>query len=102
VLQRAVQMVPEPLYEQEFLDCSYGFRPGRSAHDALQALWDGLVGMGGGWLIDLDIRKFDTLDRSHLREILKRRVRDGALLRLIACYDDRRHREVCRWCCALR
>ncbi len=64
VLQRAVQMVLEPLYEQEFLDCSYGFRPGRSAHDALQALWDGLMQMGGGWIIDLDIRKFfDTLDQ---------------------------------------
>ena len=84
VLQRAVQMVLEPLYEQEFLDCSYGFRPGRSAHDALQALWDGLMRMGGGWIIDLDIRKFfDTLDKNHLREILKRRVRDGVLLRLI-------------------
>ena len=84
VLQRAVQMILEPLYEQEFLDCSYGFRPGRSAHDALQALWDGLMQMGGGWIIDLDIRKFfDTLDKNHLREILKRRVRDGVLLRLI-------------------
>ena len=57
VLQRAVQMVLEPLYEQEFLDCSYGFRPGRSAHDALRALRDGLMKMGGGWIIDLDIRK---------------------------------------------
>jgi RNA-directed DNA polymerase len=51
VLQRAVQMVLEPLYEQEFLDCSYGFRPGRSAHGALQALWDGLMKMGGGWIV---------------------------------------------------
>ena len=84
VLQRAAQMVLEPLYEQEFLDCSYGFRPGRSAHDALEALWKGLMDMGGGWIIDLDIRKFfDTLDQNHLREILKRRVRDGVLLRLI-------------------
>ena len=84
VLQRAAQMVLEPLYEQEFLDCSYGFRPERSAHDALEALWKGLMDMGGGWIIDLDIRKFfDTLDKNHLREILKRRVRDGVLLRLI-------------------
>ena len=84
VLQRAAQMVLEPLYEQEFLDCSYGFRPERSAHDALEALWKGLMDMGGGWIIDLDIRKFfDTLDQNHLREILKRRVRDGVLLRLI-------------------
>jgi group II intron reverse transcriptase/maturase len=84
VLQRAVAMILEPLYEQEFLDCSYGFRPGRSAHDALAALWQGMMEMGGGWVIDLDIRKFfDTLDKGHLREILKRRVCDGVLLRLI-------------------
>jgi RNA-directed DNA polymerase len=77
-------MVLEPLYEIEFLDCSYGFRPGKSAHDALEALWKGLMGIGGGWIIDLDIRKFfDTLDHSHLREILKSRVSDGVLLRLI-------------------
>ena len=84
VLQRAVVMVLEPLYEQDFLDCSYGFRPRRSAHDALEALWRGVMGSGGGWVIDLDIRKFfDTMSPTHLREILKRRVRDGVLLRLI-------------------
>jgi len=84
VLQRAVVMVLEPLYEQEFLDCSYGFRPGRSAHDALDALWKQTMDVGGGWVIDLDIRKFfDTLDHKHLREILKRRVSDGVLSRLI-------------------
>ena len=84
VLQRAVAMVLEPLYEQEFLNCSYGFRPGRSAHDALEALWQQAMGTGGGWVIDLDIRKFfDTMDHAHIREILKRRVSDGVILRLI-------------------
>jgi len=84
VLQRAVAMVLEPLYEQDFLDCSWGFRPGRSPHQALQALWQQLMRMGGGWIIDLDIRKFfDTVSRSHLREILKKRVCDGVLTRLI-------------------
>jgi len=84
VLQKAVQMVLEPLYEQDFLECSYGFRPGRSAHDALEALWKGTMRMGGGWVIDLDIRKFfDTLVHHHLRDILKRRVSDGVILRLI-------------------
>jgi len=83
VLQRAVAMVLEPLYEQDFLDCSWGFRPGRSPHQALQALWQQLMRMGGGWIIDLDIRKFfDTVSRSHLREILKKRVCDGVLTRL--------------------
>jgi len=84
VLQRAVQMVMEPLYEQDFLDCSYGFRLKRSAHGALQVLWEHIMGVGGGWIIDLDIRKFfDTMSHTHLREILKRRVCDGVLLRLI-------------------
>ena len=84
VLQRAVQMILEPLYEQEFLDCSYGFRPRRSAHDALDTVWEQMMKMGGGWIIDLDIRKFfDTMDHGHIRGILKRRVCDGVLLRLI-------------------
>jgi group II intron reverse transcriptase/maturase len=84
VLQRAVVMVLEAIYEQDFLDCSYGFRPGRSAHQALDALWRNTMAMGGGWILDVDIRKFfDTIDHGHLREFLQRRMRDGVLLRLI-------------------
>jgi RNA-directed DNA polymerase len=84
VLQRAVVMVLEIIYEQDFLDCSYGFRPGRSAHQALEALWQQTMKMGGGWIVEVDIRKFfDTLDHAQLRELLRRRVRDGVLLRLI-------------------
>jgi group II intron reverse transcriptase/maturase len=84
VLQRAVVMALEAVYEQDFLDCSYGFRPGRSAHQALQALWDETMKMKGGWVVEVDIaRFFDTLDHAELREILRRRVRDGVLLRLI-------------------
>jgi group II intron reverse transcriptase/maturase len=84
VLQRAVVMVLEAVYEQDFLDCSYAFRPGRSAHQALQALWQQTMDIGGGWIIEVDIRKFfDTLDHAHLRELLQRRVRDGVLNRLI-------------------
>jgi group II intron reverse transcriptase/maturase len=84
VLQRAAVMVLETVYEQDFLDCSYGFRPGRSAHQALQAVWQQTMNMGGCWLVEVDIRKFfDTLDHAHLRELLKRRVQDGVLLRLI-------------------
>ena len=49
ILQRAVLMVLEPVYEQDFLECSYGFRPGRGAHQALQSLWEGLMEFGGGW-----------------------------------------------------
>src|SRR5215472_19031060 len=80
VLQRAVVMVLEALYEQDFMDCSYGFRPGRSAHQALEALWNQTMATGGGWIVDVDIRKFfDTIDHGHLRELLQRRVRDGVL-----------------------
>jgi RNA-directed DNA polymerase len=84
VLQRAVAMVLEAVYEQDFYACSYGFRPGRSAHQALEALWKRAMDWGGGWVLDVDIRKFfDTLDHAHLRELLQRRVRDGVLMRLI-------------------
>ncbi len=84
VLQRAVAMMLEAIYEQDFLDCSYGFRPERSAHDALEAVRDATMPVGGGWVLEVDIRKyFDTLDHGHLREILRRRVRDGVLLRAI-------------------
>lgn len=84
VLQRAVAMVLEAIYEQDFLDCSYGFRPGRSAHQALESLRNQAMAMKGGWIIEVDIRKFfDTLDHGQLRAILQQRVRDGVLLRLI-------------------
>jgi RNA-directed DNA polymerase len=84
ILQRAVVMVLEAVYEQDFYDCSYGFRPGRSAHQALDALWRQTTRTGGGWIVEVDIRKFfDTLDHAHLRELLQHRVRDGVLLRLI-------------------
>jgi RNA-directed DNA polymerase len=84
VLQRAVTMVLEAVYEQEFLDCSYGFRPGRSAHQALSVLWTGLMDMGGGYVYEVDIRKFfDTLDHGHLRAFLDQRVRDGVIRKVI-------------------
>lgn len=84
VLQRAVAMVLEAVYEEDFLDCSYGFRPGRSAHQALDAVWKGLMDMGGGWVVDVDIQSFfDTVDHAHLRGFLEQRVRDGVLRRTI-------------------
>lgn len=82
ILQRAVLMALEPVYEQDFLDCSYGFRPGRSAHQALEALWRGLMHIGGGWVIDLDIQSFfDSMDRKQLAAFLDQRVRDGVIRR---------------------
>jgi RNA-directed DNA polymerase len=84
VLQRAVAMVLEAIYEQDFLDCSYGFRPGRSPHKAMQALWDGLMRMGGGWVLEVDIRSFfDSVDHRHLRSFLDQRVRDGVVRRAV-------------------
>jgi RNA-directed DNA polymerase len=84
ILQRAVLMVLEPVYEADFLDASHGFRPERGAHTAIGSLWQQATKLGGDWIVDVDLRKFfDTIDHGHLREFLKRRVRDGVILRLI-------------------
>jgi len=84
VLQRAVAMVLEAIYEQDFHPGSYGFRPGRSAHQALQALWESITSMGGGWVLEVDIRSFfDTLDHGALRGFLDGRVKDGVIRRAI-------------------
>jgi group II intron reverse transcriptase/maturase len=84
VLQRAVVMLLEPIYEQEFYDFSHGFRPGRSAHSAYDSLRKELWDMRGGWVLDADVSKFfDTLDKQQLREMLRTRVVDGVVIRLI-------------------
>lgn len=84
VLQRAVVMALQAVYEQDFLNCSYGFRPGRSQHQMLQDLWQTMTAMGGGWVIEIDIRKyFESIPHDSLQEILRRRVVDGVLLRLV-------------------
>jgi group II intron reverse transcriptase/maturase len=84
VLQRAVAMVLGAVYEQDFLDCSYGYRPKRSAHQALDAFWQQMTEMGGGWVLEVDVRSyFDTVDHAQLRRIIEQRVRDGRLLKLI-------------------
>jgi group II intron reverse transcriptase/maturase len=84
VLQRAVVMLLEPVYEQDFYDFSYGFRPGRSAHDAADVLDQGIHRMKGGWVLDVDISSFfDTLVHKELRDLLRQRVVDGVVVRLI-------------------
>lgn len=84
VLQRAVTMVLEAIYEQDFHPGSYGFRPGRSAHQALQAVWETSMAMGGGWVVEADIESFfDSMSHDHLRSFLDRRVTDGVLRRAI-------------------
>jgi group II intron reverse transcriptase/maturase len=84
VAQRAISMVLEAIYEQDFYPCSYGFRPGRSAHQALQALRTGFMTQGLRWVLDVDIRKyFDSIPHKQLREFLDRRVTDGVIRRMI-------------------
>jgi RNA-directed DNA polymerase len=84
VAQRAIVMVLEAVYEQDFLTCSYGFRPERSAHQALQDLRTGFMSHGLRWVLDIDIVKyFDSIPHSHLRDFLARRVTDGVIRRMI-------------------
>ena len=84
LVQDAIRDVLEAIYEQDFLACSYGFRPGRSPHDAVRTL-DRIVHQGKvNWILEADIVSFfDSLDRDKLREMLGVRVADGSLLRLI-------------------
>jgi RNA-directed DNA polymerase len=84
VAQRAIAMVLEAVYEQDFLSCSYGFRPGRSAHQALNQLSGAMAVSKQHWVLDVDVRKyFDSISHSHLREILDQRVTDGVIRRMI-------------------
>jgi group II intron reverse transcriptase/maturase len=84
LVQDAVREVLEAIYEQDFLDCSYGFRPKRSPHDAVRTL-DRIVHRGEvSWILEADLVSFfDSLDRKQLKEMLGARVADGSLLRLI-------------------
>src|SRR5258706_350574 len=84
VVQNALREVLEAVYEQTFMDCSYGFRPGRSAHDAVRALTRAVNEGEANWILEFDVVSFfDSVRRSQLLEILQERVADGSLLRLI-------------------
>lgn len=84
VVQNALREVLEAVYEQDFLDCSYGFRPGRSAHDAVRALTRAVDEGEANWILEFDVVSFfDSVRRSLLLEMLQERVADGSLLRLI-------------------
>lgn len=85
VLGRAVVMVLEPIYEEAFYDFSYGFRPGRSAHQAVAAFWQQATGLGVRWVLEVDIRKyFDSVPRQRLLELVGTRIGDGVVLRLLS------------------
>ena len=84
ILQRAVLQVLEPVFETDFFNFSYGFRPGKSQHDAVDYLWKQIYQQNIGWVIDIDIRKFfDTMEHQHVRSFLRQRVQDGVITRLI-------------------
>jgi RNA-directed DNA polymerase len=84
IVQRAVVMMLEPIYETEFLPCSYGFRPNRGAHDAVKDLTQRLYKSTRAIVLELDIRKcFDTIPHGPLQEILRKRVNDGAVVKLV-------------------
>lgn len=85
VLQRAVAMILEPIYEQEFDDCSYGFRKKRSAHQAMDTLREAIKETDGGWVLDADIKGFfDTIEHKILRDFLRKRIHDSVILRLLS------------------
>ncbi len=85
VLQRAVAMLLEPIYEEAFYDFSYGFRPGRSPHQALEAFWQQATSYGVRWVLEVDIRKyFDSVNRSNLMTLVGQRMGDGVVLRLLS------------------
>ena len=84
VLQRAVVEVLNAVYEEDFVGFSYGFRPGRGPHDALDALAVGILRKKVNWVLDADIRDFFTsLDHSWLKRFLEHRIADRKVLRLI-------------------
>ena len=84
IVQRAVVTVLEQIYEEEFLGFSYGFRPGRSQHQALDALWMGIVTQPVNWVLDADISGFfDAIDHEWLLKFLEHRIADRRILRLI-------------------
>jgi RNA-directed DNA polymerase len=84
IVQHAVGTVLNQIWEEDFLGFSYGFRPGRSQHDALDALWVGIVRKKVNWILDLDIRSFfDKLQHSWLIQFVEHRIGDRRLVRLI-------------------
>jgi RNA-directed DNA polymerase len=84
IVQDALRELLEAVYERDFLDCSHGFRPGRSAHDAIRAFHRAADGGGANWILEADIASFfDSVDRSELLDLIARRIPDGSIRRLV-------------------
>ena len=84
IVQQAVVTVLNQIYEEDFLGFSYGFRPGRSQHNALDALWVGIMRKKVNWILDADIRGFfDNLSHEWMAKFIEHRIADRRVLRLI-------------------
>jgi group II intron reverse transcriptase/maturase len=87
ILQRAIAMLLNAIYEVDFYDFSYGFREGHSAHQALGRLREGCYRGKVGVIIDADVSKFfDKMPHDRIRELLRKRMNDGKILSLIGCW----------------
>lgn len=86
VIQQAIAQVLTPVYEPRFVETSYGFRPGKSAHNAIRKCQE-YLNAGYVWTVDMDLEKFfDTVNQSKLIEILSREIKDGRVISLIHKY----------------
>ncbi|HMG53213.1 MAG TPA: group II intron reverse transcriptase/maturase [Kofleriaceae bacterium] len=84
IVQGALRDVLEAIYEQDFLDCSYGFRPNRSAHGAIRQLNEVMYRGDASYIVEADIVSFfDSIDRKMLMEMLRNRIADESLMRLV-------------------
>ena len=84
IVQKAMVEVLNAIYEQDFLDCSYGFRPGRGPHQALDEVRRVICTRPTGWILEIDITAyFDSIVREQLMEMVEKRISDGSVLRLI-------------------
>jgi RNA-directed DNA polymerase len=84
IVQKAAVEILNAIYEQDFLDCSYGFRPGRSPHQALDELRADICTRPTEWILEIDIKAyFDSIVREQLMEMVGKRISDGSVLRLI-------------------
>ena len=84
IVQKAMVEVLNAIYEQDFLNCSYGFRPGRGQHQALEEVGRVICTRPTGWILELDITAyFDSIVREQLMEMIEKRISDGSVLQLI-------------------
>ena len=84
IVQKAMVEILNAIYEQDFLDCSYGFRPGRGQHQALDEMGRVICTRPTGWILEIDVTAyFDSIVREQLMEMIEKRVRDGSVLCLI-------------------